>query len=108
MEVTLDHEVRLDQVDAELRASGVSGFAGLSLRDDAGVPVLTVHLSPEADAASWQQAVKQALAAHAPDPAFGLSPDRLLLRSLASRDPSTLTLPDVAKGIAALVKEMGL
>jgi len=108
MELTARKELRLDQLDAELRAlPGLPPLAGLSARgplDASGDTLLTLHLDDALLTADERRAIVQVVAAHIPDPEWALSDDRRVLRQLLARPTTELTLPEVAGGLQALAR----
>jgi hypothetical protein len=86
MELTARKELRLDQLDAEVRAlPGLPPLAGLSARG----PL---------------DAIAEVVAAHRPDPEWALSDDRRVLRQLLAQPAADLTLLDLAQGVQALAR----
>ena len=108
MELTARKELRLDQLDAELRAlPGLPLLAGLSARgslDVSGDTLLTLHLDDALLTADQRRAIAEVVAAHIPDPDWALSDDRRALRQLLARPTTDLNLPEVAGGLQALAR----
>jgi hypothetical protein len=110
MELTTRKELRLDQLDAEVRAlPGLPPLAGLSARgplDASGDTVLTLHLDDTLLTADQRRAIAEVIAAHIPDPDWALSDDRRTLRQLLARPTADLSLLDVARGFQALARTL--
>jgi hypothetical protein len=108
MELTARKELRLDQLDAEVRAlPGLPPLAGLSARgplDASGDTVLTLHLDDALLTADQRRAIAEVVAAHIPDPEWALSDDRRVLRQLLAQPAADLTLLDLAQGVQALAR----
>ncbi len=108
MELTARKELRLDQLDAEIRAlPGLPALAGLSAQgplDASGDTLLTLHLDEPLLTADQRRAIAEVVAAHVPDPDWSLSDERRALRRLLARPAADLTLPEVAQGLQDLAR----
>lgn len=108
MELTARKELRLEQLDAEVRTlPGLPPLAGLSARgplDASGDTLLTLHLDDALLTADQRRAITELVAAHVPDPDWALSDDRRALRQLLARPTTDLTLLEVAGGLQALAR----